>query len=85
MSSVAPSPERDPFREIKQPEFGQRLRLLRERRGLVLESLRNYSGVRRSTLTNLERGSIRYVRASTLKKLAAVLEVEGDDPTGNVA
>ncbi len=54
---------------------GRRLRRLRRERALSQQDLSAATGVAQATLSDLERGK-RGARASTVRKLAAALDVE---------
>ncbi len=57
-------------------EIGKRLQNLRRRKGLSQGELAERSGISRASITNLERGGAGDVRAETLARLAAALEVD---------
>ena len=58
--------------------FGERLKMYREQRGLTQEQLAEKIGVAKSTVTGYEKGN-RTPDVPKIKKLAAALEVSGDD------
>jgi transcriptional regulator with XRE-family HTH domain len=65
----------DPFgKEAESIEVGQRLRILREERGISMRALARRSGLSANALSMIER-SLTSPSVSTLNKLAAALEV----------
>lgn len=58
--------------------FGERLKMFREQRGLTQEQLAEKIGVAKSTVTGYEKGN-RTPDVAKIKKLAAALEVSGDE------
>ena len=54
------------------------LKALRQARRLTQEELSARSGLRRATISDIERGKMRFVRKSTLKKLEEALGVKAD-------
>lgn len=57
------------------PQFGARLKELREAAGLTQKALADASGLNRVTLAHYERGQPADLKVSTLEKLAAALGV----------
>jgi transcriptional regulator with XRE-family HTH domain len=65
----------DPFgKEAESVEVGQRLRLLRDERGISMRTLARRSGLSANALSMIERG-LTSPSVSTLNKLAMALEV----------
>jgi transcriptional regulator with XRE-family HTH domain len=58
--------------------LGQRMKALREKRGLGLRELARMAGVHHPTLSQLERGVIADVTTGTAKKIARALGVSVD-------
>lgn len=58
--------------------LGQRMKTLREKRGLGLRELARIAGVHHPTLSQLERGVIADVTTGTAKKIARALGVSVD-------
>lgn len=60
------------------PDLAELIRSGRLRKGLNLEALAEQAGVSRTTVHHLERGGTHRPRASTLSRLAAVLDIDPD-------
>ena len=58
---------------------GDRIKELREERGLSLSALAKYSGVSKSYISNIERGIQTNPSLIVMKKLAETLDVPLDD------
>jgi transcriptional regulator with XRE-family HTH domain len=65
----------------KEPDFGKRLRKLREERGLSLAELGELTGVGKIPIARFEWGTFE-PRLNTLRKLARALEVTLDELVG---
>ncbi len=61
------------------PAIAELIRTGRLRKGLNQEDLAQRAGVSRTTLHHLERGAVHKPRASTLSRLATVLEINPDE------
>ncbi len=56
--------------------FGERLRELRKEKLLTQEELAKKAGLNPNSIVRIERGSVAEPRFSTIRKLAAALEVD---------
>lgn len=57
-------------------DMGQKIKLLREQKGMTLEELGNKVGVGKSTVRKWETGLIANMRRDKISKIAKALEVE---------